>query len=101
MAACSRQPGRKTERGSNNLKGNISKLLDGYGFIQAVDGSRYFFHHTEVVQRDFNRLKHGELCCFDLAEEDSRGPRAINVITYEVLSEEELTNYHKNNLTEV
>ncbi len=80
------------------MKGNISKLLDGYGFIKAIDGSRYFFHHSEVVQRDFNRLKHGELCCFDLAEEDSRGPMAINVITYEVLSDEELTNYRNKQL---
>jgi len=76
------------------MKGSIAKLLDGYGFIRTVDGSRYFFHHTEVVQRDFNRLKHGELCCFDLADDDTRGPRAVNVITYQVLSYSELKSYN-------
>jgi cold shock CspA family protein len=57
-------------------------LLDGYGFIQADDGSRYFFHRSEVVQRDFNMLKYNETCCFDVEEGDGRGPVAINVINY-------------------
>jgi cold shock CspA family protein len=57
-------------------------LLDGYGFIQADDGSRYFFHRSALIEKDFNALKYGELCTFEVEEGDGRGPVALNVITY-------------------
>ena len=69
------------------IKGHVSKLLDGYGFVAADDGSRYFFHRSSLIEREFNTLKHGEACTFEIEESDPRGASAINVITFEELTQ--------------
>jgi len=70
------------------IKGTIYKLLDGYGFIEAEDESRYFFHRSSLVERLFNTLKRGESCTFEVEDTDPRGPAAKSIITYEQITKE-------------
>ena len=66
------------------MNGTIRKILSdkGFGFIATGDGTDYFFHHSGVLQRQFDQLHEGQSVSFDLDVAGARpgkGPRAVNV----------------------
>jgi CspA family cold shock protein len=61
--------------------GTIKRVVSerGFGFIQAPDGTEYFFHKDGLSSSmDFDRLVGGESVEFDV-EESPKGPRANKV----------------------
>lgn len=70
------------------MEGRVKKLMDrGYGFIEDMDGSSYFFHKSEVKDISFDELKEGNLVSFD-PEEGEKGKKATNVQRIEEKEEE-------------
>jgi len=64
------------------IKGKISKVVEdgGYGFIEADDGRKIFFHVTVLQEFDIKDLKEGDLVEFDVKNyPHGRRPRALNV----------------------
>ncbi len=61
-------------------KGTIRRLMRnrGYGFITTEDGKDIFFHRTGLRGLRFDSLKEGQSVEFEV-EEESRGPRAVNI----------------------
>lgn len=51
---------------------------DGYGFIEAADGRRIYFHENAVVNGDFEGLNVGDVVEFVAAQGDE-GPQASTV----------------------
>ncbi len=64
------------------MQGVIKKLVAdrGFGFI-AADRGDVFFHHSAVVQGQFDDLKEGQRVEYELDEtrRTDRGPRASSV----------------------
>ena len=65
--------------------GKIKKLVQekGFGFISAKDGDDVFFHHTAVVDRQFENLTIGQAVEFQIDNAPNakgKGPRASNVV---------------------
>jgi CspA family cold shock protein len=61
--------------------GTIKRVVSerGFGFIQAPDGTEYFFHKDGLSSSmDFDRLVGGESVSFEV-ESGPKGPRAIQV----------------------
>ena len=51
----------------------------GYGFIERPDGEDVFVHYSAIVGEGYRSLTEGSEVEFDI-EEDSKGPRAANVV---------------------
>ena len=51
----------------------------GYGFIERDDGEDVFVHYSSIVGEGYRTLPEGSAVEFDI-EEDSKGPRAANVV---------------------
>jgi CspA family cold shock protein len=61
--------------------GTIKRVVSerGFGFIQAPDGTEYFFHKDGLASSlDFDRLVGGESVTFE-TESGPKGPRAVQV----------------------
>ncbi len=50
----------------------------GYGFIETDDQGDIFVHYTGIEGAGFRSLEEGEKVTFEV-EENSRGPKAVNV----------------------
>ena len=51
----------------------------GYGFIEREDGEDVFVHYSSIAGEGYKSLAEGSEVEFDV-EQDSRGPRATNVV---------------------
>jgi len=70
------------------MEGKIKRLMDrGYGFIEDLDGSSYFFHRSDLKDVSFDDLKEGDLVSFDPGENE-KGKNASNVERIEEKTEE-------------
>jgi cold shock protein len=60
------------------LNGTVKRLVSdkGFGFVQAENGSEYFFHQSGCAQ--FDSLYAGQSVTFEPGE-GPKGPRAENV----------------------
>jgi len=60
--------------------GTIKRLVSdkGFGFIQAADGTEYFFHQSACTQTRFDALREGQSVTFEPGQ-GPKGPRAENV----------------------
>ena len=66
-------------------QGTIKKLVSdrGFGFISAAGGD-IFFHHSVVVDDNFDELKEGQAVTYEIttgpdARGHNKGPRAVSV----------------------
>ena len=64
--------------------GTIKKLVHdkGFGFIQGSDGADVFFHHSSVVDRQFDNLTEGQNVEYTVDQgggPKGKGPRAASV----------------------
>lgn len=60
------------------MQGTIKKLTDkGFGFIKGERGD-IFFHHSAVVEGDYDNLQEGQTVEYTEGE-GPKGPRAENV----------------------
>jgi cold shock protein len=62
------------------LTGKIKRLISdkGFGFVQATDGTEYFFHQSSCVDARFDELREGQTLTFDKGQ-GPKGPRAENI----------------------
>ena len=69
-----------TRQGSNDMaEGTIKRLTDrGFGFIDMGGGKDIFFHHSGLVDVQFEELQEGQRVSFDEGR-GPKGPRAENV----------------------
>jgi cold shock CspA family protein/uncharacterized LabA/DUF88 family protein len=59
--------------------GIINNMKSGYGFITPDDGSaNIFFHHTGVMNADFEELKAGDKVEYEVGQNE-KGPCAVNI----------------------
>ena len=64
---------------SIKMEGRVKRVIDrGYGFIEDLDGSSYFFHKSALKGVGFGDLKKGDLVSFDPGENE-KGKNASNV----------------------
>lgn len=65
-----------------STKGTITRLVNdkGFGFVQAEDGTEYFFHQSACVDTPFDQLRTGQALTFDKGQ-GPKGPRAENIRT--------------------
>jgi len=63
-----------------SANGTIKRLVSdkGFGFIEAEDGSEYFFHQSACSGTPFDDLREGQSVTFDKGQ-GPKGPRAENV----------------------
>ena len=54
----------------------------GYGFIERDGGEDVFVHYSSITGEGYRTLGEGAVVEFDI-EEDSKGPRAANVVIIE------------------
>lgn len=68
------------KRHENTPLGRIAKLMngEGYGFISTFDGRDVYFHRNSVLDREFDRLKIGQMVRF-VEEQGVEGPQASTV----------------------
>ncbi len=64
-------------------EGTIKKVVSdrGFGFISS-DGQELFFHHSSVVEGNFESLTEGQAVQFDVdpaPNAKGKGPRAVRV----------------------
>jgi CspA family cold shock protein len=61
-------------------QGTIKRLVTdkGFGFIQAADGTEYFFHQSACLDAPFNTLREGQTLTFEKGQ-GPKGPRAQNI----------------------
>ncbi len=62
------------------LKGTIKRLISdkGFGFVQAEDGTEYFFHQSACADGRFDQLREGQALTFEKGQ-GPKGPRAENI----------------------
>ncbi|MFY9608839.1 MAG: HPF/RaiA family ribosome-associated protein [Blastocatellia bacterium] len=62
-------------------RGRVCRVYpeDGYGYIEARDGSEVYFHRNSVVLGEFEHMKVGSAVNF-VEEEGERGPQASSVV---------------------
>ena len=58
----------------------------GYGFIERDDGEDVFVHYSSISGEGYRTLGEGTVVEFDI-EEDSKGPRAANVVIIQAAAE--------------
>ena len=65
-----------------SINGTVKKLVSekGFGFVEASDGSEYFFHQSACTGSPFDTLREGQAVTFDKGQ-GPKGPRAENVRT--------------------
>ena len=65
-----------------SINGTVKKLVSekGFGFVEASDGSEYFFHQSACMGSPFESLREGQPVTFDKGQ-GPKGPRAENVRT--------------------
>jgi cold shock protein len=65
-----------------SINGKIKRLVSekGFGFVEASDGSEYFFHQSACIGSAFDTLREGQAVTFDKGQ-GPKGPRAENVRT--------------------
>ena len=63
-----------------STKGTLKRLVatKGFGFVQAPDGSEYFFHESACAGVRFDDLREGQEVSFETGQ-GPKGPRAENV----------------------
>lgn len=63
-----------------SVQGVIKRIVSdkGFGFVQASDGTEYFFHQSACVDARFDSLREGQSVTFDKGQ-GPKGPRAENV----------------------
>jgi cold shock protein len=63
-----------------SMNGIIKRLVSdkGFGFVQAGDGTEYFFHQSACADARFDSLREGQAVTFDKGQ-GPKGPRAENV----------------------
>ena len=63
-----------------SIKGTIKRLVSekGFGFVQAEDGTEYFFHQSACVDIRFDDLREGQSLTFEKGQ-GPKGPRAENI----------------------
>jgi cold shock protein len=63
-----------------SMQGVIKRLVSdkGFGFVQAQDGTEYFFHQSACVDARFDDLREGQALTFDKGQ-GPKGPRAENI----------------------
>jgi CspA family cold shock protein len=71
---------RRTGHHMASIKGTIKRLVSdkGFGFVQAENGTEYFFHQSACADARFDSLREGQAVTFD-AGQGPKGPRAENV----------------------
>jgi CspA family cold shock protein len=64
------------------VNGTIKRLVSekGFGFVQAQDGTEYFFHQSACVGTRFDDLREGQSVTFEKGQ-GPKGPRAESVRT--------------------
>jgi CspA family cold shock protein len=62
------------------IQGTIKRLVTdkGFGFVQAADGTEYFFHQSACVDARFDELREGQALTFEKGQ-GPKGPRAENI----------------------
>jgi CspA family cold shock protein len=62
------------------LNGTIKRLVSdkGFGFVQAEDGTEYFFHQSACANVRFDELREGQALTFQQGQ-GPKGPRAENI----------------------
>ena len=62
------------------LNGIIKRLVSdkGFGFVQAADGTEYFFHQSACTDTRFDQLREGQALTFEKGQ-GPKGPRAENI----------------------
>ncbi|HUF47333.1 MAG TPA: cold shock domain-containing protein [Vicinamibacterales bacterium] len=62
------------------INGTIKRLVGdkGFGFVQAEDGTEYFFHQSALVDSRFEELREGQALTF-VKGQGPKGPRAENL----------------------
>lgn len=62
------------------MNGTIKRLVGdkGFGFVQAEDGTEYFFHRSACVDGLFDELREGQPLTFEKSN-GPKGPRAENI----------------------
>jgi cold shock protein len=63
-----------------SMNGIIKRLVSdkGFGFVQAGDGTEYFFHQSACADARFDSLREGQAVTFDKGQ-GPKGPRAENI----------------------
>jgi CspA family cold shock protein len=63
-----------------STNGIVKRLVadKGFGFIQADNGTEYFFHQSACNGVRFDELREGQQLSFDVGQ-GPKGPRAENV----------------------
>ena len=63
-----------------STNGIIKRLVrdKGFGFVQAGDGTEYFFHQSACADARFDSLNEGQAVTFDKGQ-GPKGPRAENI----------------------
>jgi cold shock protein len=63
-----------------SISGTIKRLVSdkGFGFVQAGDGTEYFFHQSACGNTRFDDLREGQTVTFEKGQ-GPKGPRAENV----------------------
>jgi cold shock protein len=64
------------------MQGTITRIVadKGFGFVQAEDGTEYFFHQSACTDVPFDQLREGQKLTFDKGQ-GPKGPRAENIRT--------------------
>ena len=63
-----------------SINGTIKRVVSdkGFGFVQAGDGTEYFFHRTACADVRFEDLHEGQSVTFEKGQ-GPKGPRAENI----------------------
>lgn len=64
----------------NTMNGTVKRLVSdkGFGFVQAEDGTEYFFHQSACTDVRFDDLREGQALTFQQGQ-GPKGPRAENI----------------------
>lgn len=60
--------------------GTIKRVVSdkGFGFVEAEDGTQYFFHRSDFSDGSFEDLREGQALTFEKAQ-GPKGPRAERI----------------------
>ena len=61
-------------------KGTIRQVIDrGFGFIRTEEGKDIIFHRNDFEEMEFPSLKVGQKVEFEIGEDETSRPQAVNV----------------------